>query len=487
MSAQEKKRPSIPGIVVYPRGKKWAYRLELDRHPLTNERQWEYGSGFTTDEEAWTAAVKAKEARGNGQRVAPSKRTVAEFLDEWLSTTRDSIKPTTHTNYVDYTDAYVLPHIGKRKLQEVGVPMLNTLYRHLLNAGRRKRDSNMVMYEYWSTRRKSGADPKPNEIAKHCDVTIYAARAAVLRYRRGRVPTAKSPGLAVKTVKNVHRMLHRALSDAVAWRYIEYNPAQHAALPREKRQGRKRRRGSTWTPEQLTAWLKVALEDRDAGMWVLAATTGERRSELAGAERDALELEATCGNCGNEQGVEDDECQQCQSTDLTFHGTLAIEDTRVVVDGKAEDSDGKSASGQRTISLDPLTVTYLRRHLAMLDEERAALGTSYQDHGKLVCHPNGKPVHPDTITRRFNKLVDRAGVPRIRLHDVRHTYATLSLDAGVDPKIVSDRIGHANMAYTLAIYTHPSTGKDKAAAQKVANIIFGEDWRGPPDPKGSAA
>src|SRR5436190_980178 len=84
-----------------------------------------------------------------------------------------------------------------------------------------------------SASRKAGVDPKPNEIAKHCNMSIYAARAAVLRYRRGRVPVAKSPGLAVKTVKNVHRMLHRALSDAVAWRYIEYNPAQHAALPRE--------------------------------------------------------------------------------------------------------------------------------------------------------------------------------------------------------------------------------------------------------------
>jgi integrase len=147
-------------------------------------------------------------------------------------------------------------------------------------------------------------------------------------------------------------------------------------------------------------------------MWVLAATTGMRRSELAGAERALLDLD---------------------------NATLELGDTRIVVDGKAEDSDGKTESSNRTISLDPLTVTYLRRHLAMLDEERKAFSTGYQDHGKLFCHPDGRPLHPDTITRRFNRLVDRAGVPRIRLHDVRHTYATLSLDAGIDPKIVSDR------------------------------------------------
>lgn len=453
MSAPKKKPARIPGIVVYQRGKKWAYRLELERHPLTNERQWEYQTGFGTDDEALTAAVKAKNAHGNGQRVAPSKRTVAEFMTEWLDTIRDSIKPSTHANYVDYRDAYVLPNIGKRKLHEVDVPMLNTLYRHLLNAGRCKPDTNTAMYEYWKARSAAGVDAKPKEIAEHCKVSIYAARAAVLRYRRGRIPVAKPPGLATKTVKNVHRMLHRALADAVAWRYIEFNPAEHAALPRERRTNKRpRQRGATWTQEQLLVWLKVAAEDRDAGMWVLAATTGMRRSELAGAERALLDLD---------------------------NAVLELEDTRVVVNGKAEDSDGKSASGRRAISLDPLTVAYLRQHVAMLDAERKAFGTSYQDHGKLMCHPNGTLIHPDTVTRRFNKLVDRAGVPRIRLHDVRHTYATLSLDSGIDPKIVSDRIGHANMAYTLQIYTHRSTGRDKTAAEKVAGIIFGDDWQGP--------
>lgn len=194
-------------------------------------------------------------------------------------------------------------------------------------------------------------------------------------------------------------------------------------------------------------------------MWVLAATTGMRRSELAGADRDLLDLN---------------------------NGTLELAETRIVVDGKAEDSDGKTESARRTISLDPLTVSYLREHLAMLDDERKAFGITYQNHGKLMCHPDGTPLHPDTITRRFNKLVNRAGVPRIRLHDVRHTYATLSLDAGIDPKIVSDRIGHANMAYTLTIYTHRSTGRDKTAAEKVASLIFGDDWQEPTGPTSSS-
>jgi integrase len=413
------RRPGVPGVTVYPRGKSFAYSVDTEPDALTGKVRYEYKGGFFTEEEAWAAPLKAKAAVDARRRVPPSRRTVAGFLAEWLTSIKDAIKPSTYANYVDYIDAYVLPHIGQRRLQDIDVPVLNALYRHLLKAGRCKPDNNARMFDYWQTRKVAGVEPKPREIAEHCKVSIYAARSAVLRYRRGRVPVTRSPGLAPKTVKNVHRMLHRALSDAVAWRYAEFNPAVHASLPRESRKG-KRRRGTTWTPEQLSVWLKVATCDRDAALWVLVATTGMRRSELAGADRKLLDLDA---------------------------GTLTMEDTRVVVDGKAEESDGKTESRNRTVALDPLTIAYLRRHLVMLDRECREFGSGYRDHGKLFCHPDGTPIHPDTITRRFNRLVDRAGVPRIRLHDVRHTYATLSLDAGVEPKVVSDRIGHANMAY----------------------------------------
>lgn len=384
-------------MTVYPRGKKFAYNVDLEPDPLTGKARYEYKGGFPTEEDAWVAALKAKSEIDAGRRVPPSHRTVSDYFGEWLTSIEHAVKPSTYTNYVDYSKAYVLPHIGQRRLQEVDVPMLNALYRRLLTSGRCKPDNNSRMYEYWMTRKLAGIEPQPKEIAQNCKVGIHAARAAIQRYRAGRVPVTQEPGLAPKTVKNVHRMLHRAFTDAVAWRYVEMNPAVHASLPPQRRTGGTRRRGTTWTAEQLNAWLKVATSDRDAALWVLVATTGMRRSELAGTDRRLLDLDA---------------------------GTLTIEDTRIVVGGKAAESDGKSQSGNRTVALDPLTVGYLRRHLAMLDEERSAFGLGYADHGKLFCHPDGRPIHPDTITRRFNRLVDRAGVPRIRLHDVRHTYAT---------------------------------------------------------------
>jgi integrase len=367
-------------------------------------------------------------------------------MTEWLDAIADALKPSTRQNYVDYISAYIRPTIGDRRLQDITVPVLNMLYRHLLTAGRRKIDKNVVMYEYWKARQaeRDGLGPNPVEVSGKCGVTSYAARAAVLRYRRGRVPADSGRGLAPKTVKNVHRLLHRAFQDAVAWGYLTLNPAEHASLPREQRRGRTRPK--PWTVDELAAWLRVALSDRFASLWLLAATTGMRRSELAGADRELLALDVDAG-------------------------TLTIADTRIVVNGYTVESDGKTESGVRTISLDGFTVSLLRNYLALLDREREAFGAGYPIHGKLMRYEDGRPLHADTITRRFNRLVDLAGVRRIRLHDIRHTYATLSLDSGVTPKIVSDRIGHADLSVTFQVYGHRSTGHDREAAELVAKLI----------------
>jgi integrase len=442
------------GITVSQRGSRWHYRLDLDPDPLTGKRQRENRGGFETEDEAWAAAMASKQRHGSGRQVRATRRTVRAFLAEWLDAVSDALKPSTRQNYIDYIRAYIDPLIGDRRLQDITVPVLNLLYRRLLTDGRVKVDRNAMMYAYWSEHRESrgGRGPTPTEIVAATGVTIHAARAAVLRFRRGRITTDLGTGLAPKTVKNVHRMLHRAFSDAVAWDYLVSNPAEHASLPREQRR-MSRNRPQPWTVDELTAWLRVALTDRFAALWLLAATSGMRRSELAGADRELLDLDAA---------------------------TLSIEDTRVVVAGQTIDSDGKSNSGVRTISLDGFTVGLLRQYLAMLDEERDAFGPDYDgSHGKLMRYPDGRRLHADTVTRRFNRLVDRAGMRRIRLHDVRHTYATLSLDSGVHAKIVSDRIGHAHEGITVQIYGHRSTGHDREAAELVAGLIRRQLDEGP--------
>ena len=449
----DERRPTVKGVSVYRRGHKWAYQVDLGKDLLTGERLRDQKGGFLTEDGAWEAALAAK-ASGAAQRVTPSDRTLNEFLDEWLKSIETSVKPSTLAHYRDCW-GYVKPLIGKRPYQELDVLAFNAFYVHLGAAGRAKADTNSLMYEYWTARQAAGADIRPAELADHVrGISVHTARKAIWRYRNGRLPKATTPGLAPKTIGNIHRMLRRAGADAVAWKYVQENVAAHAALPREKRQSKskRKRRLRVWSGEQLRTFLELAVDDRDAALWVLFCTAGPRRSEVAGASRELLDLEAA---------------------------EIDFADTRVVVNGQVIDEDGKTDAGDRTVSLDPITAAYLRRHLEMLDREKRRHGSGYHDTGRLFCHDDGRPINPDTITRRFNRLVDRAGLPQIRLHDVRHSYANYVLDNGGDPKVLADRLGHSNMQVTLTIYGHRSKGTDRKLADEQASSIFGPDWTSP--------
>lgn len=193
-------------------------------------------------------------------------------------------------------------------------------------------------------------------------------------------------------------------------------------------------------------FLEQARTDRFYALWVLEATSGMRRCELAGAERERLDRE---------------------------HGTLGIETTRVVVNGKVIESDGKTENAQRVIALDPFTLAALGLLVEQLDRERAEFGPDYQDHGLLFCWEDGRPPHPDTITRRFKRLSAQAGLPLIDLHDVRHSYATAGRDAKIDWKALSVRIGHADVAFTMRQYVQADLEADRKVATALAELIIG--------------
>ena len=250
-----------------------------------------------------------------------------------------------------------------------------------------------------------------------------------------------SPGLEPKTVVNTHRMLHRAWEDFAVWGWAKRNVVADAHPPRVPRKGRK-----VWTVAQLQTFLQRARSDRFFALWVLEATSGMRRCELAGVQRDLLDLAA---------------------------GTLAIQTTRVVVDGRVIESDGKTENAQHVLALDPFTLAVLKAHVEMLDQERTELGPDYHDHGVLFCWPDGRPPHPDTITRRFKQLAAAAGLPEIDLHDVRHSYATAGRDAKIDWKALSQRIGHADVAFTMKQYVQTDLEADRRVANTLAELIIG--------------
>lgn len=133
----------------------------------------------------------------------------------------------------------------------------------------------------------------------------------------------------------------------------------------------------------------------------------------------------------------------------------------------------KTARGRRTVALDPGTVLALREHRQRQLAERLLMGAGFADHGLVFCRPDGGPLHPERFSRTFSRESAHAGLPAIRLHDLRHTWATLALSAGEHPKIVQERLGHANVSITLDVYSRVSEGLHGDAASRIASLILG--------------
>src|SRR6266536_30898 len=256
-------------------------------------------------------------------------------------------------------------------------------------------------------------------------------------------------GLAPKTVKNVHGLLHRALSDAVEQDLVARNvaglkAARPAKIPRVERR--------VWAPEELRRFLAALAADRLAALWQLDCTTGLRRSELLGLPWTALDLGA---------------------------GELAVVQRLIVVDGKPEMRLGtKTPKSARRISIDPATVAILRAHRKAQAAERLAWGPAWTDHGLVFTREDGTPLRPRQVARSFDRLVAAAGLPALTMHGLRHSYATAGLAGGVDLKVMSERLGHANVAITADLYTHVLPAMDAAAAAAVAGLILGSDGAG---------
>jgi integrase len=135
----------------------------------------------------------------------------------------------------------------------------------------------------------------------------------------------------------------------------------------------------------------------------------------------------------------------------------------------------KTTKSRRVIYLDETTVSVLRAHRKRQREDQLAAGPDWDGAGGLVFADEfGGAVRPEWFSKEFGRLVLASGVPRIRLHDVRHTYATLALKAGVHPKVVSERLGHSTIAITLDLYSHVTPGMARGAADLVASKIFGD-------------
>jgi integrase len=269
---------------------------------------------------------------------------------------------------------------------------------------------------------------------------LSPAQINALYVKLGRAGKRNGQGLTALSVRHVHAVLHRALKDAVRWGRLARNPADLADPPRVAAHGHELR---TWSAQQLGAFLSAVRGDRLYALWHTLAMTGMRRGEALGLRWQDVDLEA---------------------------GRLCVRRALVPNGQEVLVSEPKTARGRRVVALDPETVAVLKGQAArQLAEQRDA---AWSETELVFTNEGGQALHPWATSRCFRKAVKYAMLPDIRLHDLRHTHATLALRAGIHPKVVSERLGHATVAITLDTYSHAIPAMQEEAAVRIAELVF---------------
>jgi integrase len=248
-------------------------------------------------------------------------------------------------------------------------------------------------------------------------------------------------GSSARTVRYVHTTLHKALKQTVMDGLIPRNVTESVKPPRPSREEMR-----PLTPEQAKLLLQAAHEagNRLEALYVLAIHTGLRQGELLGLKWDDVDLE---------------------------DGSLQVRRTLTITKDGPVFTTPKTAGSRRSVKLTGKATEALKRHLERQLGEIDRVGSLWSENGLIFASETGDPLDRRAVTTlKFKPLLKHAGLPEIRFHDLRHTCATLLLTRNVNPKIVSEMLGHASIAITLDTYSHvlPNMRDQAAAAMEEA-------------------
>ncbi|WP_162942049.1 tyrosine-type recombinase/integrase [Desertimonas flava] len=377
------------------RGDAWELRVYLGRDPVTDKQRYATRT-VRAGKRAAQRALATMVTEAERGLVVRTNSTVGELLEAWFDQAVRDFSPKTVKETRGFIDRNLLPEIGDVPLTKLKASDLDRFYRQLQTSG--------------------GAGGR-----------------------------ALSPA----TVRRIHGILRRALTQGVKWGWIGVNPAAATTPPRVPQKEIKPPSGS-----ELAGVLKRAEETSPelACFLMLAAATGARRSELVALRWHDVDVAA---------------------------GIVRIE--RGVVNGPdgLVEKDTKTHAARR-VALDSRTVGLVRAHRELMAERADRCGTAL-DVGSFVfsnAADGSEPWYPDSVSRGFKRLCAAEGLTGVRLHDLRHFVATQLLSAGVDVRTVAGRLGHRNAATTLNVYAHFLEDSDRAAADIMGGLISGDTHDG---------
>jgi len=365
------------------------FAIVLDvRDPQTGKRKRRWHSFAGTKRQAQVECARLIAEAQGGATIDPSRVTLAQYLDrferDWASLHTTVASAQRYARSL----AYARRHLGDRRLQAL----------------------------------------RPADLA-----ALYA--------------TLSRAGLAPRTVKHAHNVLHRALEQARLWGLLRDNPAEMAkppSIPDEER--------AILQPESTRHLLERLRGQPLYLLASLALATGLRRSEALALRWRDVDLDA--GRLTVEQALEQ----------TATHGIRT--------------KGPKTRHGRRTISLPAHIVAELRAHWRAQQEQRLALGMGKAPvDGFVLAAIDGRPQSPDAISTAWGRAMDQVDMPEITLHSLRHTHASMLIAAGMDILTISRRLGHANPTITLGVYGHLIHGTDDRAAQ-IMEAAFGSVAKG---------
>ncbi|WP_179475591.1 site-specific integrase [Mycolicibacterium vinylchloridicum] len=371
-----------------------------------------------------------------GTFVKRNPTTVAEFLIAWLDGRRD-IRPNTLAGYRNHLKP-VIEHLGEMTLQRLRTADVDALVTLRLEgkpvAQRDKRGRRAAEVLAFLRSQPDGAQFADiyavlgNSGIKALDRLVASGEA--LRPARGRYVASqpadpqrpKIPGgVTARTVVSMLVIFSAALDDAMRQGLVTRNVARMV-----KRPAIKHHEMATWTPEQATQFRDHVRDDRLAACWLLTLA-GLRRSEILGLRWSDVDFDSD---------------------------TVSVAQGRVVVPGVGTvTGDPKSKRSRRALPMPMEILTALRKFRVQQASERLSFGSAYHESGLVAVNEDGSPIRPETYSAEFALRSKSAGVPAIRLHDVRHTAATMLLDAGTTAIATAKWLGH-DPAITLRVYGH---------------------------------
>jgi integrase len=249
-------------------------------------------------------------------------------------------------------------------------------------------------------------------------------------------------GLSPQSVRHLHAVVHRALEQAARWNLVGRNVADLVTPPRIAH-----RDIHAFTADQAQKFIKACQDNRLGALYVLALSTGMRQGELLALRWRDVYLDAGY---------------------LYVNGTLQRTEDGLAI------AAPKTAGSRRSVMLSALAIDALRKHKVRQNAERLLMGENWENNDFVFANEVGRPIEATNLLRRsFKPLLSSAGLPPIRFHDLRHSAATLLLEKGIHPKIVSDMLGHSQVGITLNLYSHVTPTMQAQAAAAMDSLLGG--------------